>query len=62
MRLGIGPLVGKAESRGMSRGGCGIRKSLGSLSADGWGCVLALLAVWPEASQHYRLLGGARSW
>ena len=42
-------------SRGMSGGGCGLRKSLGSLSADGWGCVPALLVVWPEASQHWSL-------
>ena len=25
--LGLGPLVGRAISRGMSRGGCGLRKS-----------------------------------
>ena len=38
--------------KGVSRGGCGLKKSLGILSADGWGCVPALLVVWPEASQH----------
>ena len=43
VELGLGPLVGGAMSRGMSRGGCGPRKLLGSLSADGWGCVPALL-------------------
>ena len=44
-----------AVSRGMSRAGCGFRKSLGSLSADGWGCVPTQLAAWPEASQHWSL-------
>ena len=37
--LGLGPLVGRAVSRGMSRGGDGLKKSLGSLSAEGWDCV-----------------------
>lgn len=62
--LGFGPLLGKAASKGMSRSGCGLRKSLGSLSAAGWGCVPALLVVWPEASQHWnlQLLRRARSW
>ena len=45
-------LVGRAMSRGMSRGVSGLRVTLGSLSADGWGCVPVLLVVWPEASQH----------
>lgn len=31
------------------------KKTLGSLSAGGWGCVSALLVVWPEASQHWGL-------
>ena len=48
--LGPGPLVGKAMSRGVSIGSCGLRKSLGSLSAGGRGCVPAQLVVWPEAS------------
>ena len=39
------PLVGKAM----------LRKTLNSLSADGWGCVPARLVVWPEASQHWSL-------
>ena len=49
--LGLGPLVGRA----MSRGGCELRKSLGSLSADGWGCVPTQLVVWLELSQHWYL-------
>ena len=34
-------------------GSCLFRKTLSSLSADGWGCVPTLLVVWPEASQHW---------
>ena len=46
-RVGACPLVSGAESwvsmsRGMSRGDCMLRKSLGSLSADGWGYVPTL--------------------
>ena len=55
VELDLGPLVGRAMSRGVSGGGCGLRKSLGSLSVDGWDCVPALLVVWPEASQHRNL-------
>ena len=55
MELGLGPLVGRAMSRGMSRGGYGLRKSLGSLSADEWGCVPSLLIVWPEVFQSWSL-------
>ena len=36
-------------------GSCVFRKTLSSLSADGWSCVPTLLAVWPEASQHWSL-------
>ena len=39
VELSVCPLVARAVSRGMSRGGCGLRKSSGSLAADGWGCV-----------------------
>ena len=62
--LGLGPLVVCVVSRGVSRGGYGLRKSLGSLSADGWACVFTQLVVWPEASKHWslQLVGGARSW
>ena len=55
VELGLVPLVGRAMSRDVFSGGCGLRKTLGSLSADGWGCVPALLVVWPEASQHWSL-------
>ena len=53
--LGFAPLVGRAVSRGVFRGVCVFRKTLGSLSADGWGYVLTLLVVWCEASQHWEL-------
>ena len=55
VELGLGPLVGRVMSRPVSRGGCGLRKSSGSLSAEGWGCVPTLLVVWPEASWHWTL-------
>ena len=37
------------------RGSCGVRMTFGSLFADGWACVPALLVVWPEGSQHWIL-------
>ena len=40
-----GPLLNKGLSRGVSKGGCGFRKSLGSLSADEWSCVLIQLVA-----------------
>ena len=50
VELGLVPLMGRAMSRGVFRVGCGLRGTLGSLSADGWGCVPTLLFVWPEAA------------
>ena len=50
-----GPLVDRAVSRGVSRGGCGLRMSLSTLSADGWGCIPTQLVVRPEMSQHWSL-------
>ena len=46
--LGLIPLVGRAMSRGVFRGGCEFSMTLGSLSADVWVCVPILLLVWPE--------------
>ena len=43
--LGLVPLAGRAVSRGVFRGGCGLRKTLSSLCADGRGFVPALLVV-----------------
>ena len=52
VEVGPGPLVGRAIAGDMSRGGWVLMKSLGSLSADGWGYVPAQLVTWPEVSQH----------
>ena len=38
-------------------GSCRLRKTLGSLSSKGQGCVPTLLVFWPEASQHWSLQG-----
>ena len=38
VKLNLGPLVGITTLRGILRDGCGFRKSLGSLSVDGWCC------------------------
>ena len=43
VELGLVPLVGRAL----------LRKTLSSLSADGWGCVPALLVACPEVYQHW---------
>ena len=50
MALGFIPLVGRAMLRGEVISGCVPRKTLGSMSVDGWVCVLTLLVAWPEAS------------
>ena len=55
VELDLDPLVCMAMSSGVSRDGCGLTMTLGSLSADGWGCVPTLLVVWAEASQHWSL-------
>ena len=50
VKLGLGPLVGRAVSRSKSIGGCGLQNSLGRLSADGWGQVLVLMSHKMSAS------------
>ena len=52
LRLCLGLLVGKVMPRGLSRCGCGFRKSLDIRSADWRGYIPTLLVAWPEASQH----------
>ena len=47
-------MVDEAGLRG-EVGSCGLRKTLGSLSADGWGSVSISLVVWPESSQPLNL-------
>lgn len=54
--------VGKAMLRSVSRGGCGLVKTLGSQSAGGWGCVLFVVWVRYPGLGTCGLLGGARSW
>ena len=39
VELALTPVVGRAVSWGMFRGGCALRTTLGSCSADRWGCV-----------------------
>lgn len=48
---------------GLSRGGCGLRKALGSFSVDWWGCVLTLrwFGLRHPSIGAYGLLGGAIS-
>ena len=62
--VGLGPLVGRAMSRGVSRGVCGLRKSLGAcLLMGGAVSPLSLLfGLRHSSTRAYRLLGGARSW
>ena len=56
-------LVGRAASGGVFWGVCELSMILGSLSADGWGCVPVLLVVWHGASRTGACwqLGGAGS-
>ena len=55
--------VGRAMSWGVSRGGCGLRKSLEVCLLVG-GAVFLRFIVWPEASStgSCRLLDEAKSW
>ena len=43
--LDLVPLVGGAASSGVFWGVCELSMTLGSLSANGWGCVPVLLVV-----------------
>ena len=43
-------LVGRATSNGVFWGVCELSMFLGSLSANGWGCVPGLLVVWHGVS------------
>ena len=55
VELGLVPLVDRAMSRSVFWGGCELSTTLGSLSADEWGCVSVLLVVWLEVFQHWSL-------
>ena len=50
MRLDLVFLVGTSTSGGVFWGVCGLILILGSLSANGWGCVPVLLVVWHMVS------------
>ena len=50
MRLDLVFLAGWATSSGVFWGICELSMILGSLSANGWGCVPVLLVVWHGAS------------
>ena len=50
MRLDLVSLVGRTVSSGVFWGVCDLIMILGSLSANGWGCVPVLLAVWQWVS------------
>ena len=56
-------LVGRTVSSGVFWGVCELTMILGSLSGNGWGCVLVLLVVWHGAYSMGACLpfGGARS-
>ena len=63
VRLDLVFLVGRAASSGVFWSVCELSMILGSLSADGWGCVPVLLVVWHGASSTGACwaLGGAGS-
>ena len=50
MRLDLVFLVGRTTSGAVFWGVCDLIMILGSLSANGWGCVPFLLVVWPRVS------------
>ena len=63
VRLDLVFLVGRTTSGGVFCGVCELIMSLGSLSANGWGCVPVLLVVWHWVSSTgaCRSLSGAGS-
>ena len=64
MRLDLVFLVGRFTSGGVFWGVCDLIMILGSLSANGWGCVPVLLAVWHRVSSTVACwsLSGSGSW
>ena len=63
MGLDLVFLVGRAVSGGVFWGVCELSLTLGSLSANRWGCVPVLLVIWHDASSTGACwpLGGAGS-
>ena len=64
MRLDLVFLVGTSTSGDVFCGVCGLIMILGSLSANGWGCVPVLLVVWHRVPSTLACwsLSGAGSW
>ena len=64
MKLDLVFLVGRSTSGGVFWGICGLIMILGSLCANGWGCVPVLLVVWHRVSCTVACwsLSGAGSW
>ena len=64
MTLDLVFLVGNPTFDGVFLGVCGLIMILGSLCANGWGCVPVLLVVWHRVSctVAYWSLSGAGSW
>ena len=50
MRQNLVFLVGRTESGHVFWGVCDLIMILGSLSADGWGCIPVLLVIWHGVS------------
>ena len=63
MRLDLAFLVGRTASGDVFWGICELIMILGSLSANGWGCVPVLVVVWHSVSSSGAcwLLSGAGS-
>ena len=63
MMLDLVCLVGRTMSGGVFWGVCELSMILGSLSANGWGCVTVLVVVWlgVASTGAYWLLSGAVS-
>lgn len=53
--MGLVPLVGTVCVKGCVQRQLWAQKNFKSLTADGWGYVLALLVVWPAVSQYWSL-------
>ena len=51
VELSLVSLLGRALPLDVNRGRCVLGRTLGSLFADGWGCVPTLFIVSPGASQ-----------
>ena len=64
MKLDLVFLVGRSAFGVVFWGVCGLIMILGSLSANGWGCVPVLLVVWHRVSTTGDCwsLSGAGSW